>query len=145
MSDTSSARELLEAASAADESGAVVAREGSKAIAVVEISIGVLVALFLLAAVYIFPSDNIVAIVLSIFGYTIGILVTVFAYNRFRVAAGYGATRRYLVALSLSMGIFAVGVASTFLVKITTPVLWIPVAIIVAAPLVIAGIREARR
>ena len=145
MSDTSSARELLEAASAADESGAVVAREGSKAIAVVEISIGVLVALFLLAAVYIFPSDNIVAIVLSIFGYTIGILVTVFAYNRFRVAAGYGATRRYLVALSLSMGIFAVGVASTFLVKITTPVLWIPVAILVAAPLVIAGIREARR
>ena len=142
---TTQARELLEAAAAADQSGAAVARQGSRAIAAVEISIGVLVALFLLAAVYIFPSDNIVAVILSIVGYTVGIIVTVFVYNRFRVAAGYGATRRYMIGLSLSMGLFALGVASTFLVTITTPLVWAPFAIIVAAPLVDTGVLEARR
>jgi len=145
MTDTTNARELLEAATAASDSADDVSRKGSRSIAAVEISIGVLVALFLLAAVYIFPSDNIVAIILSIVGYTVGIVVTVFAYNRFRVAAGYGATRRYMIGLSLSMGLFALGVASTFLVTITTPLVWAPFAIIVAAPLVVTGILEARR
>lgn len=150
MSDSTTSRplnprELLDAATAADSSGAAIARRGNRAIAAVSIAIAVIVALFLLAVVYIFPTDNLPLIVGSVVLYTIGVFASVMTYNRVRVASGQGATNRYMVGLSITMGLFFVGVALTFLVDLTTPLLWVPFALVVAVPLVVTGVKEARR
>ena len=138
-------RELLDAATAADSSGAAIARRGSRAIATMSTAIAVLVALFLLAVVYIFPTDNLPLIVASVVAYGIGILASVMIYNRLRVSSGPGATHRYMVGLALTMGLFFVGVALTFLIDLTTPLLWVPFAVVVAVPLIVTGLTGSRR
>ena len=147
MSDSTqlNARELLDAANAADSSGARLARRGSAAIATMSISIAVLVALFLLSVVYIFPTGNIPLITASVSLYAIGIFASVTVYNRLRVSTGPGATHRYIVGLAWTMSLFFVGVALTFLIDLTTPLLWIPFAIVVAVPLSVTGLVGARR
>lgn len=139
------ARELLDAATVGDSSGARIATGGSRAIAGVSIAIALLVAYFLLAVVYIFPSDNVPLIITSIGLYTVGIIASVTVYNLMRRTTSYGATSRYMVGLSLTMGLFAVGVALTFLVDVATPLFWVPFAVVVAIPLIVTGLRGARR
>ena len=147
MSDSTqlNARELLDAATAADSSGARIARRGSTAIATMSIAIAVLVALFLLAVVYIFPTENIPLIIASVSLYAIGIFASVTVYNRLRVSTGPGATHRYIVGLAWTMVLFFVGVALTFLIDLTTPLLWVPFSIVVAVPLAVTGLVGARR
>jgi hypothetical protein len=138
-------RELLDAATAADNSGAAIARRGSKAIATMSIAIAVLVALFLLAVVYIFPTDNLPLIIASVVLYGIGIFTSVMTYNRLRVSTGPGATHRYMVGLALTMSLFAIGVALTFVVDLATPLFWVPFAVLVAVPLTVTGLTGSRR
>ena len=139
------ARELLNAATAGDASGGRIAHGGSRAIAGVSIAIAVFVALFLLAIVYIFPTNNVPLIIASSAGYLVGIIASVTVYNSLRRSTSYGATTRYMVGLSLTMGLFAVGVALTFLVDVATPLFWVPFAVVVAIPLIVTGLRGARR
>jgi len=135
------ARELLDAAKIGDSSGTRIAEGGSRAIAGVSIAIAILVAYFLLAVVYIFPTDNLPLILASIALYTVGIIASVTVYNLIRRSTSYGATTRYMIGLSLTMGLFAVGVALTFLVDVATPLFWIPFAVVVAIPLTVTGLR----
>jgi len=135
------ARELLEAATVGDASGTRIAKDGSRAIAGVSIAIALLVAYFLLAVVYIFPGDNVPLIIASIALYTVGIVASVTVYNLLRRSTSYGATTRYMVGLSLTMGLFAIGVALTFLVDVATPLFWGPFAVVVAVPLIVTGLR----
>ena len=139
------ARDLLEAASVGDVSGTRIAKGGSRAIAGVSIAIALFVAYFLLAVVYIFPGDNVPLIIVSIALYTVGIIASVTVYNLLRRSTSYGATTRYMVGLSLTMGLFATGVALTFIVDVATPLFWVPFAVVVALPLIITGLRGARR
>jgi hypothetical protein len=144
-STTNDAQRLLDAASHAESSGAAIARRSGRGIGIMSIAIGVLVAYFLIAVVYIFPTENLALIIGSVVIYTIGICASVFTYNHLRVASGTGATNRYMVGLSFTMGLFCIGVALSFIIDVTTPLLWAPFSLAVAAPLIATGIREARR
>ena len=143
--DSATARELLDAAGAGDQSGNRISESGRRTNIIFSTVLGLCIGLFLLGIVYVFPTGEIVPIILISLGYAVGITVSVTVYNKLRRSASLGWQRRYVVGLSLSMSLFCVGLALTFLVTITTPLFWVPFAIVVAVPLVVSAAIGNRR
>jgi len=143
--DSATARDLLDAAGVGEQSGVRISQSGRRTNLIFSTVLGVCIGLFLLGIVYVFPTGEILPIILISLGYAVAIIVSVTVYNRLRRSASLGWQRRYVVGLSLSMSLFCVGIALTFLVTITTPLFWVPFAIVVAVPLIVSAVIEGRR
>jgi len=143
--DSATARELLDAAGTGDQSGSRISESGRRTNVVFSTVLGLVIALFLLGVVYVYPTDDLVPIILVTVGYAIGILASVLIFNRVRRSASLGWQRRYVTGLSISMSLFFIGVALTFLVTITTPLFWVPFAVLVTVPLIVSAVIGNRR
>ncbi len=139
-----SARELLGAAGAGREHGDALVRRAwiGPAVSVV---IGLLMGAFLLAAVYLFPTATPLEAAVLSGGYALGIVAAVTAYNLGRRVTPAGWLRRYEKGLVISCGVFFVALALSFLVGERSPALWLPLAVVTALPIALAGTRRTAR
>jgi hypothetical protein len=138
------ARDLLAAAGDAARRGDSAGR-ASWIGAATSITIGVLVAGFLLASVYLFPTANAGTAALIVGVYAVGIILAVTVYNVGRRLTPAGWMRRYSLGLACTMGVFACALALSFLIDERSLWLWAPLALATALPLAVLGsIRTAR-
>ena len=141
----STARDLLAAAERGDDDGLKLARSTNRASSLYSISIGVLVAAFQLATVYIFPSANLVWIFGSVAVYALAILAAVFVYSRVRTGAPAGWNRRYAIGFSVTMALYLGGVVLATAAGWTSSLFWVMYAILVALPVSVAGSMRTKR
>lgn len=138
------AQRLLDAASSGKHHGDEIVRR-SVLPGVISIVLGVLIGAFLLLAVYVGPSAGPAFWVASsvAFGAMISVAMIIFAVHKTALPAGW--MKRYLIGLALTMVLY-LGAVVLMLQSITdSPMLWIPIALAVAAPIAIAGnLRSAR-
>lgn len=132
------ARELLATAEDAADRGSAASRE-SWIGAATSIAIAVLLAGFLLASVLVFPTADGLTAALIIGVYAVGIVLATTVYNVGRKLTPAGWMRRYSIGLASSMGVFAIALALSFLVDERSLWLWVPLAVLTAAPLAILG------
>jgi hypothetical protein len=112
---------------------------------VLSIALGIFVGAFFLAAIYLFPTaTGLEAFFLSL-GYTVGIVVVTTVYNVFRRLTPIGWNVRYRRGLMITMGIFFVALALSFLVETRSPLLWVPLAVAAAIPVGVYGSMKAER
>ena len=143
--DSATARQLLDAAGTGEQSGVRMSESGRRSLLIFSTVLGLCVSLFLLGVVYVFPTGELVPIILVSLGYAAGVLISVTMFNTLRKSSSRGWQRRYITGLSISMSLFFIGVALTFLVTITTPLFWVPFAVLVAVPLVVSALVGGRR
>lgn len=108
--DHDSVREQLSAAATGHRGGAALSRSaitGGRAFAS---AVGILIAGFLLAVIYIFPTGFSAASIGVIAAYGLGLVVAIGLHRRNR-ASGLGWKRRYTVGAAVSISLYAVGVA----------------------------------
>jgi hypothetical protein len=137
------AGELLEIARRARARGSDLNR-GAWLAPAVSLFIALLMGAFLLASVYLLPTATGPEALLISGGYTVGILVSVTAYNFGRRVTPTGWMKRYQRGLMYSFAVFAVSLALSFLVGERTPWLWVPLSIATALPLAVLGTRTHR-
>jgi hypothetical protein len=136
--DAITAQRLIEVAHTGTAVGDAVSRR-SRLGAVLSCGIAALVAAMLLAGVYVLPvASGPVALAVST-GYLAGILIAVTIYNVFRSVTPRGWIRRYSLGRMISMGVFFVALALSFLTDTRSPFLWVPLAIASALPLAVLG------
>ena len=138
------AASLLNTADAAIDRGNTVSRRwwlGS----VLSISLGVLVGVFLLASVYLLPTATGQGAIVISLAYAAGIAIVTTVYNVFRRLTPIGWNDRYRRGLMITMGIFFVALALSFLVSERSPVLWIPLAVAAAIPVSVYGSQKVTR
>lgn len=141
----STARDLLAAAERGDGDGTKLARTTTRAGSLYSISIGVLVAAFLLATVYVFPSANLAWIIAAVVIYALAILASVFVYSRVRTGAPAGWNKRYSIGFAITMVLYLGGVVFATAAGWTSPLFWIMYAILVALPVSVAGSMRSSR
>lgn len=138
------AQQLLDAAErGAVQADAVTGR--SRIGGITGIGIGVLVGAFLLAGVFVLPVATLpVALVVS-GAYALGIVAFTTAYNAVRRVVPAGWVRRFHLGLVITMAVFAIGLALSFLTPERSLLLWIPLALACALPIaILATVRAAR-
>lgn len=112
---------------------------------VLSIALGILVGVFLLASVYLLPTaTGQQALVISL-AYAAGIIIVTTVYNLFRRLTPTGWNRRYQRGLMITMGIFFVALALSFLIAERSALLWVPLAIAAAVPVSVYGSLKASR
>ncbi|ARJ06601.1 hypothetical protein B5808_16250 [Cnuibacter physcomitrellae] len=132
------ARELLATAEDAADRGAAASR-GAWIGAATSVAIGLLLAGFLLASVFLFPTADGPTAALIVGVYAVGIVLATTVYNLGRKLTPAGWIRRYSIGLASSMGVFAIALALSFLVDERSLWLWVPLAVLTAAPLAVLG------
>lgn len=141
---TDQAKLLLDTADAASATGESVGEKAWIGPAL-SIFLGVLVGLFLLAGVYVLPvASGPVALAVSV-AYAVGVLLSVTIFNLYRRATPAGWIKRYQRGLFITMAVFFVALAMSFLIDERSPFLWVPLAIATALPLSIIGSTKATR
>ena len=108
------------------------------------ITLAVLIASFLLAVEYVFPTRNPALVVSSVAVYGLGIVVIVLWYQRRRRASRPGWSRRYGAGFAISMTFYAIGVALSVSAQPDSLAFWLPYAVLTAAPLVVAALWKSR-
>ncbi len=138
------AQELLAAAELGADRGDTLARR-SRLGGILGIALGVLVGAFLLAGVYVLPvATPSVALIVSA-AYVAGILAFVTVYNVGRRVVPAGWMRRFHRGLSITLVVFAIGLALSFLTPERSLLLWIPLAVAAALPVgILSSLRTAR-
>lgn len=109
------------------------------------IALGILVGAFLLAAIYLFPTATGLEAFLISVGYIVGIIVVTTVYNVFRRLTPIGWNDRYQRGLLITMGIFFVALALSFLTTERSALLWVPLAVAAVIPVSVYGSRKAAR
>jgi len=112
---------------------------------VLSIALGVLVGVFLLASVYLLPTATGQEALIISLAYAAGIVIVTTVYNLFRRLTPVGWNDRYRRGLMITMGIFFVALALSFLVSERSPVLWVPLAVAAAIPVSVYGSRKVAR
>jgi len=138
------AASLLNAADAAIDRGNTVSRRWRLG-SVLSISLGVLVGVFLLASVYLLPTATGQGAIVISLAYALGIAIVTTVYNVFRRLTPIGWNDRYRRGLMITMGIFFVALALSFLVSERSPLLWIPLAVAAAIPVSVYGSQKVTR
>ncbi|MGD8193425.1 hypothetical protein ACEXQB_002890 [Herbiconiux sp. P18] len=148
MTDTEltphAARELIDVASTAGDRGDALAGRAWLAPAM-SVFLGALMAAFLLAAIYLFPTATGLQAAAISGGYAVGILIVVTAYNLGRKVVTRGWLARYRRGVAYSSGVFFVALALSFLVEERSLLLWLPLAVITALPVAVLGTRRDAR
>jgi len=137
--DATEAQRLLDAAATADAGGMRAASGSRRVETALSVAIGLLLGSFLIGVVYVFPTDNVALIIGVSAAYAVGIWASVFVYSIVRRASTPGWAKRYTTGVFISTAIFFVGVALTFVVPTGNPVLWVPLAVAAAVPVIAAN------
>ena len=112
---------------------------------VLSIALGILVGVFLLASVYLLPTATGQEALIISLSYAAGIIIVTTVYNLFRRLTPIGWNDRYRRGLMITMGIFFVALALSFLVSERSPVLWVPLAVAAVIPVSVYGSLKAAR
>ncbi|MEO7123185.1 MAG: hypothetical protein ABI400_08740 [Lacisediminihabitans sp.] len=129
----------LQAAAFGGSRGSDISRSARRLSAFFTAILGVSVALFLLAVVYVYPTHSLWLIIAVTVLYGAGIASACIWFQRARRASSRGWARRYGVGFALTMALYAAGVAFTVSTDWRTAWFWLPYAIITATPVVVAG------
>jgi hypothetical protein len=140
MSKNTSPQELITAANRGSGVGKRIAREAAINDGAFAVTLAVLIASFLLAVEYVFPSGNLVLMYGSVAIYGVGVVAVVLWNQRRRRASRPGWSKRYAAAFAITMAFYAIGVALSVSPEPSGLVFWLPYALLTAAPLVIAAI-----
>lgn len=117
---------------------------GRRQLAGLCIGLGVLLGAMHLIVVAVPPDENLPAFLVACGVVVVAILLLTFGYVRVRRIRPAGGGRRYLVALMASVVLHSAALLLVLLVGETLPIA-IGVAVVIAAPLLIAAIWELRR
>jgi len=104
--------------------------------------IGLLMGVFLLASIYVFPTATGLQAALISGGYLAGILVAVAAYNLGRRVTPSGWIDRYERGLAISCVVFFVSLALSFLIDERSALLWVPLAVATVLPISYYGTKR---
>ena len=137
--------QLLSAAEHGSGAGEGIARGTATSDAAFAIALGVLVASFLLAVEFVFPTHNLALTVVSVLVYGAGVVGLVLWNQRRRTANRRGWARRYLAGFTMTMIFYAVGVALSVADEPSSLAFWIPYAVVTALPLAIAAVVSGRK
>lgn len=140
-----SSEELLDAANRGSGVGQRIARAAAVNDAAFAIALAVLIASFLLAVEYVFPSGNLVLMYGSVALYGVGVVALVLWNQRRRRASRPGWSRRYGAGFAITMAFYAIGVALSVSPEPSSPVFWLPYALLTAAPLAVAALWPGRK
>jgi hypothetical protein len=140
-----SSSELLNAADRGSGVGQRLARDAAINDGAFAITLAVLIASFLLAVEYVFPSGNLVLIYGSVAIYGIGVVAVVLWNQRRRRASRPGWSKRYGAGFAITMAFYAIGVALSVSLEPSSLTFWVPYALVTAAPLVIAALWSDRK
>lgn len=142
---TPTTEELIAAADRGTGSGQRIARDAAVNDGAFTITLAALIASFLLAVEYIFPSENLLLMFGSVALYGVGVVAVLLWNQRRRRASRPGWSRRYGAGFAITMALYAVGVALSVAEEPSSIAFWLPYAVLTAAPLVIAGLWTGRR
>jgi hypothetical protein len=130
-----SLRAQLQAAEAGGGSGAGMSREAAQAGGRFALLVGLLVALYLLTVVYIYPQENPWLTTATTVAFIAGMVGTVRWHESRRRASSLGWSKRYSVAFAISAGLFGAGIALLDMTDLRAWWLWVPYAVLTALPL----------
>lgn len=142
---TPSAEELLTAAERGSGAGSNLARDAALNDGAFAVTLALLIASFLLAVEYVFPTGNLVLMFGSVVLYGIGVLAVVLWNQRRRRASRPGWARRYSRGFAITMAFYAIGVALSVSPEPSSIAFWLPYAALTAAPLVAAALWTGRK
>ncbi len=108
------------------------------------ITVGVLIALVLLATIYVYPMGDVVVSTAVTVAFGVLLVAALLLYRWGRRGATPQWRQAYARGFVLTIVIYVVGIAVSNWTQLTTPALWIPWAIATAAPLVVVGVRAKR-
>ena len=140
-----SPEELLTAADRGSGVGSTLAREAAVNDGAFAITLAVLIASFLLAVEYVFPSGNLVLMYGSVVLYGLGVVAVVLWNQRRRRASQPGWTKRYGRGFAITIAFYAIGVALSVAPEPSSLAFWLPYALLTAAPLVVAALWSGRK
>lgn len=137
---TPTPEQLLAAADHGSGGGEALASRAAVSDSAFAVTLGVLVASFLLAVEYVFSSGNLVLIFLSVGAYGLGVLGVVLWNQRRRSASRRGWAKRYAAGFAMTMSFYAIGVALSVADEPSSLTFWLIYALVTAAPLAIAAL-----
>lgn len=135
-----SSAELMTAADRGSGVGQRIARDAAVNDGAFAIMLALLIASFLLAVEYVFPSGNLVLMYGTAALYGIGVVAVVLWHQRRRRASRPGWSKRYGAGLAITMAFYAIGVALSVSTGPSSLAFWLPYALVTAAPLIIAAL-----
>ncbi|MCA0215795.1 MAG: hypothetical protein LCH43_00400 [Actinobacteria bacterium] len=138
------AQALLAAAAEGAEAGTAIAHRARVASGAFAITVGVLIALFLLGTIYVYPLGQITASVAITVAYGVLLVAAALLYRWGRPGATPGWRQQYAKGFVITIVLYAVGISVSTSTQSTTPALWVPWAVATALPLVIVGLRPER-
>lgn len=106
--------------------------------------LGASIALFLLAVVYVYPTRVPWLVITVTMLYAAGIGSACIWFQRARRASSRGWARRYSVGFTLTMSLYAIGVALSVATDWRTAWFWVPYALLTATPVIVAGVMSGR-
>jgi hypothetical protein len=139
-----SPEELLTAAERGSGAGNSIARAAAVNDRAFAMTLAVLIASFLLAVEYVFPSRNLLLMYGSVALYGIGVVAVVLWSQRRRRASRPGWSKRYAAGFAVTMAFYAIGVALSVAPEPSSIAFWLPYALLTAAPLVLAALWRGR-
>lgn len=139
-----SPEELMTAAERGSGFGQRIARDAAVSDGAFAITLAVLIASFLLAVEFVFPSGNLLLMYGSVALYGVGVVAVVLWNQRRRRASSPGWSRRYAAGFAITMALYAVGVALSVAAEPSSIAFWIPYALLTGVPLVIAALWRGR-
>lgn len=137
-------RDQLRAAELGGGRGSVISRSARRQSGFFTVILGVSVALFLLAVVYVYPTHVLWMVIAVTVLYAAGIGSVCIWFMRAKRASSRGWTKRYTLGLSLTMSLYAIGVAFTVSTDWRTAWFWVPYALLTATPVIVAGVAPGR-
>jgi hypothetical protein len=138
-------RDQLQAAEAGGGGGERLSRSAARFGGRHALIMGILVALYLLVVVYVYPQRDAWLNTVATVAFVASIVGTVRWHERQRRASSLGWSKRYSVAFALSLGLYGAGIALLGMTDIRDWWLWLPYAVLTALPLATAGLWRGAR
>lgn len=122
-------------------SNSSIARSGQGAHAGFSIGTGALLGGFLLGAVYIFPAGSTMMNIATVAAFTAVFIALAAVYRTLRPTVSKAWTSRFAAGLGITMAFYGAALAFGLAVasELTSPLLWVPIAIVVALPVAVLG------
>ena len=131
-------RDQLQAAESGGGGGARLSRSAALFGGRYALTVGTLVALYLLVVVYVYPQRNVWLNAVVTVAFVACMVGTVRWHEWRRQASSRGWSKRYSVAFALTLGLYGAGVALLGMTDNRAWWLWLPYAILTALPLATA-------
>jgi phosphatidylglycerophosphate synthase len=133
-------RDQLRAAEAGGGGGDRLSRSAARSGGRFALTVGILVALYFLVVVYVYPQRNAWLNVIATAAFVVSMVGTVRWHERRRRASSLGWSKRYSAAFASTVGLYGAGIALLATTDDRAWWLWLPYAVLTALPLATAGL-----